>query len=423
MTKPTILLQYTCGKSRVYSMMKHLIILCVAVCILFVSAASAQVNVSAQLENDKFHSAGKTNVLVKIKNENDFAISDVRLKADSISVSLAQEMVAGESLIYESEITISDDALTKGFLTVSVLYSADGVEYLSQAMCDLTKLEDKVEAKLFCVTPDRALLPDESVPVRMVFVNVGYTDIKNGRLFINENLSGTDGFSIAAKSSLSYEIDVPVKELGDLQARVECESAISGKKYTFQFEKPVYDLVREELVLSVAGKNEVSYGDPPKLSLNIENRGNVSYRQLELTSNLNAVSSQLPEVLKPGDFITVPLTVTAKINDSAYLVLGMNGVRDDGVSVKAEAEPYVLTVLPESEFNAITNEQPKNEAETIAASGDILGRLFYALIYTPHLAEYVFAGAAILSIAAITALIRRAGKKKEKLEAGRKTNV
>ena len=385
---------------------------------------NAQVNVSAKIENDKFHNPGKTNIVIRIKNENDTQIDNVRLKTDGISVPLANEMDPGETMVYDGEIQISMEALAKGFLTVSVLYSSDGVEYLSQAMCYLTKLEDKVEASLYCVVPDRALKPEETVPVRLVFVNTGYTDINNGRLYIRENTLLADGFILAAKESLAYETDVQVNELESLQARVECESAISGTTYTFSLTRPDYVLSSENIVLSVAGTAEIENGTDPKLSLSIENKGNVYYRMLEIHSNLGTVIAQMPEALKPDDFVTVPMTITASMYDSADIEITLRAIKDDGSVSYFVAKPFRLNVTERKSDpinvkseTVIDASVQENEKTKLANS------IFYTLINMPKLAEYVLAASVILSCAAIAALIRRAGKKKNKQNRERKLNV
>ncbi len=404
--------------------MKSFLILCVLLCAILCLTAYAQVYVSAQLDNDKFHDPGKTNITVRVKNENDTAIKDIRLKADSISSTIAEELNAGETLVYEGEIMISKESLSKGFLTVSVMYSSDGVESLSQTMCYLTQLEDKVEATLYCVAPDRALAMEETVPVRIVFANTGYTDIKNARLSIGENVVQPEGFALAAQDSFIYETDVKMSELENLQARVECESAISEQKYVFDLTKPVYESIREEVTLIVAGSSEAKDGNEPRLTLNIENKGNVSYRMLDINANMAFVSAQLPEVLKPGDFISVPLTVTGKIEKTANLEITLQGIRDNGTACSFNAEPFTLTAVDKTETpddEAYENNPVKTDDTVPSVS--IPDRIFYVLINTPNLVEYVLGASAILSAAAIVALIRRAGKKKAKPNAERNTDV
>ena len=424
MTKSSNLLKYIRSAGIGFPVVKPFLILCVFLCIIVCHTAFAQVNVSAQLDNDKFHDPGKTSITVRVKNDNDSAINDIRLKADSISSTIAEELDAGETLVYEGEIMISKESLSKGFLTVSIMYSSDGIESLSQTMCYLTQLEDKVEATLYCVTPDRALATEETVPVRFVLANTGYTDIKNARLLIGDNFIQPEGFALAAQDSFIYETDIKVSEFERLQARVECESAISGQKYVFDLTRPVFELIREEVALIVAGSSEAKEGIDPRLTLNIENKGNVSYRMLEISANLAFVSAQLPEVLKPGDFISVSLTVTGKIESTASLQLTLQGIRDNGTECSFNAEPFTLTVVDKTE-SPVDEADEKNTVKTgdNAASVSIPDRLFYALINTPNLAEYVLGASAILSAAVIVALIRRAGKKKAKPNAERNTDV
>ena len=404
--------------------MKPFLILCVFLCIIVCHTAFAQVNVSAQLDNDKFHDPGKTSITVRVKNDNDSAINDIRLKADSISSTIAEELDAGVTLVYEGEIMISKESLSKGFLTVSIMYSSDGVESLSQTMCYLTQLEDKVEATLYCVTPDRALATEETVPVRFVLANTGYTDIKNARLLIGDNFIQPEGFALAAQDSFIYETDVKMSELENLQARVECESAISGQKYVFDLTKPVFESIREEVTLIVVGSSEAKDGNEPRLTLNIENKGNVSYRMLDINTNMAFVSAQLPEVLKPGDFISVPLTVTGKLEKTANLELTLQGIRDNGTACSFNAEPFTLTSVDKTETpddEAYENNPVKTDDTVPSVS--IPDRICYALINTPNLVEYVLGASAILSAAAIVALIRKAGKKKAKPNAERNTDV
>ena len=425
MTKSSNLLQYIRSIRRGSHALRPILILCVLLCAISFNAAFAQVNVSAQLENDKFHYPDKTNITVKVKNDNDTVIKDVRLRADSINLLLAEELNSGEILIYEGEITISKESLSKGFLTVSILYLSDGVESLSQTMCYLTQLEDKVEASLFCVAPDRALAMEETVPVRMVFANTGYTGIKNARLFIGESNVLPEDFDLAAQDSFEYETVIKVNELENLQAHAECESAISGQKYVFNLSKPVFEVIREEVTLVVAGSGETQDGAQPRLTLNIENKGNVSYRMPEVRANLAFVGAQLPEVLKPGDFISVPITVTDKIDGTAAIELELCGIKDHGATFSFHAEPFALTAAASAETPGKEAEDDTNNARTDNAVSSISfpDKIFYALINTPNLAEYVFGATAILSAAAIVALIRRAGKKKARPRTERNTDV
>lgn len=405
--------------------MRPVLILCVLLCGISFLAAHAQVNVSAQLENDKFHAPGKTNITVKVKNDNETIIKDIRLRADSVNSLLTEELNAGETLVYDGEITISKESLSKGFLTVSVLYLSDGVESLSQTMCYLTQLEDKVEASLYCVAPGRALAMEETVPVRIVFANTGYTDINNARLFIGDNSVLPEGFSLAAQDSFAYETDIKVSDLEGLRAHAECESAISGQKYVFDLNKPVFEVTREEVALVVAGSGETPDGAQIRLTLNIENKGNVSYRMPELRANLAFVSAQLPEVLKPGDFISVPITVTDMIDGTAAIELELCGIRDSGTAFSLRADPFALTAIAKAETPGRDTEDDTDPDGTddTDSSVSIPDMVFFGLINTPNLAEYVFGASAILSAAAIVALIRRAGKKKTRPRAGRNTDV
>jgi hypothetical protein len=145
---------------------------------------------------------------------------------------------------------------------------------------------------------------------------------------------------------------------------------------------------------------------------------------LDINANMAFVSAQLPEVLKPGDFISVPLTVTGKIEKTANLEITLQGIRDNGTACSFNAEPFTLTAVDKTETpddEAYENNPVKTDDTVPSVS--IPDRIFYVLINTPNLVEYVLGASAILSAAAIVALIRRAGKKKAKPNAERNTDV
>lgn len=425
LTKRTNLLQYTHRLFTVWRFRMLSLSLCMCLCALCFMSADAQVNVSAQLENDKYHGPGKTTVYVTITNSNESNIGDIRLKAGGIDTVLGQILEAGSTLTYEGEIQISEEAISKGFLTISILYSSEGLESLSQALCYITRLEDKVEGSLFCVPPDRALSPNEAVPVSLVFANTGYTDIKNGRLFVEGKDVLQESFILSAKDSLMYELVLSPEEIMALQARVECESAISGTKYSFSLSIPEFRLIDEEVLLTVAGSHQAIRGENHRLSLNIENKGNTSYRLLELDASINTSEIQLPEVLKPGDFISLPLTITDDISSSAEIVFEFNGVRDDGVSSRFASAPFRLELEENGLFHSetATEETAQENADNNMKLADYAGSLLFALIGVPHFPEYVFAAALLLSSAVIVAFIRRSGRNKTRASAGRKTDV
>ena len=310
------------------------------------ACASAEVKLSAELEKNAFHGPDATSVRVLVSNGNPDPIGNLVLSVPGRKdVLLAETLDAGVSLEFESAVQVNSDALSLGFVSVTLRYDYQGVASLEQTLCNVRRLEDKVEARLVCALPDRALVPGETVTISYTLVNTGETDITGAVITCMPDGYVSESADIPAGERLCVERAVPYEVLALVSARADCKSAVSGAPYSFEAAAEDWTELIEDLRLTVIKDESVNAGEKAHLTLQIENLGSCSYTGINAEAEGAGRFRGLPGRIGPGDFVTASLVTDVLAADTVFAVT-LTALREDGERVSFSVPEVTVKVSP-----------------------------------------------------------------------------
>ena len=336
------------------------------------ACAPAEVRLLADLDKDGFHAAGSTAVHVTVTNSNPESVENLILiipgQPDAL---LAETLGAGESIEFTGPVRVSADALSLGFVSVTLKYESKGLDSLEQTLCSVRKLEDKVEARLVCALPDRPLSEGESVKVSYTLVNTGETDISEAVITCLP-----DGFvfgpnDVPVGECIRVERAVPYEALSQVSARADCKSQVSGTPYTFEAAVGQWTVLNEDVRLTVVRDESVKAGQCAHLTLQIENLGTCSYTGLNAFAEGAGRFRGLPGLLAPGGFVASSLVSNALEADTAFTVT-LTALREDGAQVSFAAPEVTVKVLPAETGEGLSVEAKAEDGKILVTvrSGD-----------------------------------------------------
>ena len=197
--------------------------------------------ISAKASPDRYYEPFDSMATVKVSNTGDTAITFSRLLIGDTAVEDPGVTLApGESREFTVQTRIDEKKLSDGFFFVTLYYKyideyGNSIPARNQILTSVHRLEDKIEARMYFALPDRSVEGEDSVLVSYILENCGETGMANAVMICYPDEYIHSPVSIAAGDYICVKRNVPADALDELSALVSCQSAYSGKEFSFEF--------------------------------------------------------------------------------------------------------------------------------------------------------------------------------------------
>ena len=330
--------------------------------------ARAEISVSANIEPDEFVTVSSALLTLHIQNTGDTDIDGftVLLPGDA-SLYAPKTVKAGETLDWVYNAYVSDEMLETGYFTVTVEYTENGENRVSQSVCRVARISDELGANLYVKLPDRAVCDGETIKISYILSNDGHMDIKNVYVTCYPENVTVGPYSVDAGEYITVERYVTADTRCEYYAKALCESAYSGRTGEIASEKARLTPRIASVELYAVTDESVFMGETAHITVSIENAGNVKYTSLVLEDASLGVLDGAPYFVDAGEFVTFGADTGALYADTT-LKLTLTALGDDGKTLTCEADEINIRVTKPESANSESSANVFYDGENIVIS-------------------------------------------------------
>lgn len=325
----------------------------------------------------------------------------VRVSKDITKVEVRTE--SGKKLMQDTDsgvfrISVTKETLDAGQLTFDVICYVNDEASVNHVSIPVKTVEDFCEGKLYIVFPDRTLTEGETVPVRYELMNSGKIRFSKAVL-ITEDGEEIELTDIPAQSTADITRYVTVSKDKEYTLSGRVFSPYTGKITELVKVSVTPEFAYDEVILTQVCENLVPMGQYARMTINIENRGNVTYHGCSLYCNGIFAASDLPDVLRPGDFITLNLT-TPIIDEDTTFDYTLSLTREDGIEVMKQLAPFTVGAEKNEEIL-----QTLSENNCAGDGGNFIRNTVLFLVGLDAIGKSLLIGCGVISAVLISVLL------------------
>lgn len=200
--------------------------------------------------------------------------------------------------------------------------------------------------KLFCRMPDRPLLEGETVFVEYTLINETEAVLTDAEITSSTGFSVNTG-SVEAGESFSAKEYITVSFPLTVSAEVSSDSKKLAESNVIKAET-----ANAEVKLSCVYDESVESGSSARITVNVENAGNLNYTMWRLSCPLITIPEINDSTLKAGQFTSINLTTPVLHEDTVYEFI-FTGTTQAGTETELITEPITIKVTGETDSNSL----------------------------------------------------------------------